>query len=233
MKTSIICFTYAGGTSSFFNEIEKDLPDYSFIKLEYAGHGTRHKEKFYIDFDELADDLYSKIKANYHGEPYALFGYSMGTIALVEVLKRIQVKSEIPLPKHAFLAAHEPHTKMELQGFDDLEGDEWVKERTIRFGAVPEKLIDNETFWRMYLPLYRADYSLIGKYIFKDLSLETEVPATIFYAEGDTPFEEMKLWKKYFKGNCDFKCFNGRHFFIQDNHAEMAEEIKRALDDEL
>ena len=231
-KPQLFCFTYAGGNATFFDVIEKDLPELELVKLEYSGHGTRHKESFYRDFDELTDDMFRLLTERYYGGEYSLFGYSMGTIALAEVLKKIIADSKMRKPTHVFLAAHEPHSKAELVGFNDNELDEWVKDRTIKFGAVPEKLLNNKSFWRMYLPIYRADYSIIGKYSFEELSLKTAIPATVFYSETDTPKSEMELWKKYFVGECDFFQYEGTHFFIQNHHAEMADVIKNAWERE-
>ena len=112
------------------------------VKLDYAGHGERHKENFYENFDELADDIFELVRDNYLGGEYALFGYSMGSITLVEVLKRI-IDQKIELPSNLFLAAHEPQTKYELLDFSSDELDEWVMERTLRFGGVPERLLKN------------------------------------------------------------------------------------------
>lgn len=222
-KPQLFCFTHAGGNASFFDVIEKDLSGVEFVKFEYAGHGTRHKEPCYRNFHELANDIYQHVKEQYSGGQYALFGYSMGTIALVEVLKRIIDDKDMKVPSHVFLAAHEPHFKAELDGFTDDEPAESVKDRTIQFGAVPEKLINNKSFWRIYLPLYRADYAIIRKYNFENLNLMSEVPATIFYSETDTPRKKIELWKKYFIGECNYYKFEGNHFFIQKYHQEMAQ----------
>ena len=222
-KPQIFCFPYAGGNAAFFDLIETDLPDFEFIKIEYAGHGTRHKEASYQNFNELAEDVYCQLKGQCFNGRYALFGYSMGVITLVEVLKRILEDLEMKKPSHVFLAAHEPHSKTELKDFSNEEVDEWVKNRTIKFGAVPKKLLDNKSFWRIYLPLYRADYSLISKYEFESLDLHTNIPATVFYSETDTPRIEMELWSNYFIGDCDYKEFHGNHFFIREYHKEMAE----------
>ena len=227
-KPQLFCFTYAGGTAAFFEEIEKDLLEFDLVKLEYAGHGTRHKEAFYQDFEELADDMFRLLKEQYDGGQYSLLGYSMGTITLVEVLKRILADNDMEVPSHVFLTAHEPHSKAELIGFTDDELDEWVKKRTVRFGAVPEKLLNNESFWRMYLPIYRADYGIIGNYSFEKLTLRTTIPTTVFYSETDTPRKEMELWKRYFTGDCEFFKYEGTHFFIQNHHVEMADMIKKA-----
>ncbi len=222
----LYCFTYAGGTSDFFNVIEKDLEGIEIVAFEYAGHGKRHKEPFYEDFRELADDMFEEFKRDYNGEEYALFGYSMGSISLVEVLKRIMCNG-MPLPENIFLAAHEPHTKAELAGFTPNELDEWVKERTIRFGAVPERLLNNKVFWRTYLPIYRADYGIIRKYKFEELDLKCDLPATVFYSENDTPLEEMKKWDDHF--TCEYHEYTGNHFFITEHHGEMGKIIKEKM----
>ena len=71
-KPQLFCFTHAGGSASFFDVIEKNLPGIDLFKIEYAGHGARYKESFLRDFDELADDVYSFLKANYLNGEYAL-----------------------------------------------------------------------------------------------------------------------------------------------------------------
>lgn len=228
-KKQIFCFTYAGGNASFFDSITSDLSEYEVLPFEYSGHGTRHREPLYSSFDELADDMYGLFKQKYTGGEYALFGYSMGTISLVEVLKRIMEEKETHLPSHIFLAAHEPLTKAEYAGYTNDEMDAWVKDRTIQFGTVPEKLLNNKSFWRMYLPLYRADYAIIGKYRFENLDLRTDIPATVFYSETDTPLKDMKLWKNIFVGDCRYFQFDGTHFFIQQHHEEMAEVIRNRM----
>ena len=226
----VFCFSYAGGTASFFDCIENDLPDYSLVKLEYSGHGSRYKEQLYHNFYELSEDLYNMIKSKYNGNDYALFGYSMGTISLVEVLRRIVEDDQMPLPCCVFLAAHEPHTKSELVGFQSDELDEWVKERTIKFGGVPDDLIENNSFWRVYLPLYRADYSLIGSYNFEELEFSAAIPATIFYSETDTRYEDMRDWENVFTGGIEYYSFVGNHFFINDHHTALAQIIKLQMD---
>ena len=225
----LICFTYAGGNSSFYDQLKKELfPDVELIAAEYSGHGKRHRSSFYSDFNELAEDMLIQIKEYItESTPYAIMGYSMGSISAVEILRKI-IERQIPLPEHIFLAAHEPKTKPSLVHYNNGELDEFVKTRTIQFGAVPDKLIENKSFWRMYLPIYRADYSIIGKYKFENLTLKTDIPATVFYSENDTPFEEMKNWKQYFE-KIDFIKYTGKHFFINEHFSEMAQEIKKRL----
>ena len=226
IKPQLFCFTYAGGTAAFFDEIEKDLDGIELVKLEYAGHGGRHKEEFYNNFNELADDLFNLFRQSYKGGNYALFGYSMGSISLVEVLKRIMA-SEYQEPVSIFMAAHEPHTNSIMKGFSEEDLDTWVKERTVRFGGIPDRLLNNKVFWRTYLPIYRSDYMLISNYDFKLLDFKSDIPASVFYSETDTPRDDMQAWDRYFP--CEFYHFDGTHFFIQEHHSEMADIIRRRI----
>lgn len=228
----LFCFPYAGGTADFFNQLKPWFPpSIELVKLEYAGHGARRREPAYADFSQLADDLYAAVKRMYRpGEDYALFGYSMGSVAAAEVLSRILRKKELPPPMWMFLAAHGPSVKGELRNFRGDEADEWVKRRTIVLGGVPEKLLENRTFWRVYLPLYRADYTLITNYDFRRLTLACEIPLTGLYGSQDILSEEMGAWKRYFQGECEFVEFEGSHFFITEHQKEVVELIVKQLE---
>lgn len=225
-KGQLFCFTYAGGTAAFFEKIEKELPELEVVKLEYSGHGARHKEPFYQDFDELAEEMFKSFKERLAEENYALFGYSMGCISLVEVLKRI-ISEGISKPSSLFLAAHEPYTRTEILGFSEDELDDKVIERTVSFGALPEKLLSNKVFWRTYLPIFRADYTMIGKYRFEELNLREDIPTSVFYSETDTPLQKMKQWESYFP--CEFFELPGSHFFIIEHYQEMARIIRQKM----
>ncbi len=227
----LFCFTYAGGTAAFFDFLKNHLdPSIEVEELEYAGHGVRHSEPFYSDFSELARDMYKHFLSLYkEGDEYALFGYSMGSISAVETLKLILKEGGIAPPVHVFLAAHEPYSRQELAGFSDVTIDEWIRERTIQFGGIPESLIHNKSFWRVYLPIYRADYRIIGKYDFQQSNFITEAPATVFYSETDTPYSRIKDWKHYFIGECGLIPFEGNHFFIYGHEQEIADMIMRKL----
>lgn len=234
----IFCFTYAGGTAQFYDPIGKCLEkkNMEVVKLEYSGHGKRYKEPLLVTFEETAEDLYQIILKDYGDRlkaascEYALMGYSMGSMAVIEVLKLILRRKEILEPVHIFLGAHEPKTKDRILNVPEDEMNEYVKKRTVDFGGIPEKLLNNQSFWRMYLPLYRADYLMIAGYNFENLMFRTEIPATIFYSETDTKLEDMKHWKDYFLKECEFIPYAGKHFFINEHYREMATVIESRLE---
>ncbi|MCI9435813.1 MAG: thioesterase [Lachnospiraceae bacterium] len=226
----LFCFTYAGGTAAFFNQLEAACAGkIDFVKLEYPGHGLRRKENLCDAFQDLVADSYVQLRENYLGGDYALLGYSMGSIAALESLRYLMGKGELPCPRYVFMAAHEPRMMLSLNECSSENMDEYVKNRTILFGGVPEQLLDNECFWRIYLPLYKADYLMMSRYDFDKLAFSTEIPAMFFYSEQDTPRAAMEPWKKYFTGSCEFVAYSGNHFFIREHYREMAALIRERL----
>ena len=226
----LFCFTFAGGTAAFFEPLDDYLPhEISVVKLEYAGHGERHQEAFYRNFEELSEDL-SRLLLHHIApeEPYAMFGYSMGSIACVEVLKKLLAQGG-SLPKCVFLAAHAPCCKEELGGYSSQELDEYVKKRTLAFGGVPDELAGNALFWRIYLPVFKADYALIANYQFSPPRPPFAVPAVVFYSEQDTPLVEMQRWNTWFAMPPKFNRFDGTHFFYRNHVPEIATVINVAM----
>ena len=227
-KQQIFCFTHAGGSASFFDTIAAELSEYSVTAIEYPGHGKRFSEPFCGSLGELAEDALRTIKAAYSGGGYALFGYSMGCLVLIEALKRTIESGTLPLPKCVFLAAHEPKPHTFLAEGPAMLTDELIKDITVRFGGVPVQLIGNKAFWRLYTPMYRADYTLILNYRY-DADVKTDIPAVVFYSDSDTPVSGIEKWKRVFVGSCELVRFDGSHFFIEQHHSQMAGIIDRNM----
>ncbi len=49
---------------------------------------------------------------------------------------------------------------------------------------------------------------------------------TTFCSETNTQRVDIELWKKCFNGECEFFRYNGKYYFIQTHHEEMADVIK-------
>lgn len=233
-KKLLFCFTYAGGTKQFFDQIKNCFSyEWEVIAFDYSGHGERRKEALLETIEETAIDLYREVKRiikENEGADYTLFGYSMGSIIAFEVLKLIK-EDGLRLPVKTVLSAHSPDIMVNINDYEDP--DEFVKERTVKFGGIPDKLLNNRIFWRTYLPLYKADYYMIARYNFDNRDFECEVPLLAFYSNEDTPLVDMLKWKRYFKGECNFVEYEGKHFFINDYYADMAVKIAEGTDYEL
>lgn len=223
----LICFTYAGGTSELYGNIQIELKDMiDVIAIDYQGHGNRRKERLNTDIDSLSEDMLNQIMAKCNiEEPFAFMGYSMGSIVAIAVYELMK-KRGYKLPIHIFLAAHFPETNKRYLDYMDEKMDEEIKKHIAEFGGIPSNLMNNDAFWRIYIPIYKADFHTIGTYNFEDRKPIVKTPVTFFYSESDTPLKKLKKWEDYFELGCDFFCYEGNHFFIKDNYKEISAIIK-------
>lgn len=190
----LFCLPYAGGTMDAFSGLTEALGEQVLVSpIEYAGHGTRKKEPFYQDFAELAADAFRQIKQMRQLRlPYAVLGYSMGSIAVYELLCRYL--QEEP-PQHIFLAAHEaPDIEWDSKKYASYD-DEHFMDMLIGFGGFEQehrKLLNNRFFKKMYFQPIREDYRLLAEYrMQKQILLPADT--TIFYAPQDIPEHSIRL----------------------------------------
>lgn len=229
----LLCFTYAGGNADFFDQLEDILGEkISVIKFEYPGHGSRRKEPLKHSIEEIAKDAYLLYGNKYRFEDdFALFGYSMGTLVMVEFIKLLLADGHENGLKYVFVASHEPRSYRKIIGDVEITED-WIKKRIVELGNISDKLQQNTTFWRMYLPLYMADFQSIAKYRFDDLKYKITAPITAMYSESDTSVFDIEGWKRF--TDCSFETckFDGGHFFIREHYEEVAKLIiGKLLDD--
>lgn len=231
----VFCFSHAGGSADFFNLLEQAAPDIDFIKLEYPGHGKRLNESLCDSIREVVEKLYPiivdiyKTKSISHSAEYGLLGYSMGSIAAFDMARYISERKEIDLPKHIFLAAHAPIARVSMNDISKSDIDEYVRQRTIEFNAVPQGLIENRAFWRVYLPIYKADYLMISGYTFEACEDISNIPTSIFFSGEDTAKEDIVKWDNYFS-TTEYYEYSGSHFFICDNYKKMAHIIAKKME---
>jgi surfactin synthase thioesterase subunit len=225
----LFCFPYAGGTASFFQPLQKELAGkIKVLPMEYAGHGVRQKETLLTQADAFLRDVYQQICELQAGSDYSLFGYSMGCLVAMELLRFLE-RENCKLPKQVILSAHAiGHSK--LNGMQIDMTDEWVMQRTISFGGIPEKLKSNRSYWRVYIPIYRADYQLIQQMDRIPKDFQTTLPMTLLYGKDDIPLKELEEWKHIFQGRMRMQAFEGEHFFAEGQWENVAKEITEILD---
>jgi len=225
----LFCIPYAGGNASFFNNLKKYLEDsVEVYNLEYSGHGARRREPFYRDFKELLAEVKEQIESHRKKDvPYAIFGYSMGSLAAYELATNY---FETDLPQHVFLAAHEP-PDLPFRGkkYASLD-DSGFLDAMEHFGGIDRKMFENQRFLDIFLPPMRADYQYLQDYHWEKGHKKIPCDVTVFYSPEDTKTEDMRQWERHVYGNTQFFEYSGNHFFLKEHEREIAENIKRNME---
>ncbi len=125
------------------------------------------------------------------------------------------------MPNHIILGAHAPIDRNNSLLSLNLEDDYTMKKLIISFGGIPEYLQRDDIFWKIYLPIYRADYSILRSYKYPILDLDGLIPIDVIYSENDTKLEDVEHRKEFFGEDIVFHRFEGGHFFASNYFGEI------------
>lgn len=228
-QMQLFILPYAGGSIAAFKRLT-DLIDEQIdvITVEYAGRGTRAKEPLAESIWELLDDSIAYCcKRRNVSLPYAVMGYSMGSILAYETVIRKAIPGEL---KHLFISAEvSPKDRsLELRKVKNPT-EERILERAKSLGGLDERMLINKRFSDIYIKPMLSDYRLFFEYRFGDYQEKINVDTTFFYCEKDTAYEDVLKWKELINGRFDFHELGENHFFINQHYEEMARVINETL----
>lgn len=227
----LFCLPYAGGGPDFFQVLRDHLDArITLDAFEYAGHGKRIKEPCYPDFAALADDAQAYINSRLLPDhELMLFGYSMGTIGVYEMIARGMLNRT---PCHVFLASHEaPDGHWDSKRYQDMS-DEEMWETMKQFGGFDDsndKLMHNRFFRRLYFEPLRADYRLLGTYPANHRG-RFDMDVTVLYSPQDIPAELVRGWESFCHAGSEFVELGDNHFFLKNCPEQVARIINRAAE---
>lgn len=228
-KIQIFFMPFAGGSMNSFDVLLPYLEGgFEVHVFEYAGHGARRKEPFYDSLGTMAGDAALFVNAHRNSRPYAIFGYSMGSLVVYEMFAGGYLTQP---PAHIFLAAHDsPDSQWEGKYYYGLQEDDFIDilRKMGGFDRVDDKTLHNKFFQKMYLQPIKEDYRLLAEY---EMSKRVVLPAkvTMFYAPADISRERIELWKPFMPSGSRFLAMGEKHFFLQSHGKEIVEQMKENL----
>lgn len=229
-KIKLFCLPYAGGSAMMYTKWKKLLhPSIELCPVELAGRGKRFKDKFYDSFNAAVDDAYHLIEHEIHKAPYAFFGHSMGASISFELCHKIK-ESGGPPPVHLFLSGRKPpHLKPDDSNIHELPEEEFKEEIAKLGGTAPEVLAHKELL-EIFLPVLRADYRILETHQYVEKAGKLDYDTTILYGtEDDATENEIRGWQIYMNKPCNFRRFEGDHFFINVLTKDIVDVINRTL----
>jgi surfactin synthase thioesterase subunit len=228
-RIQLFLLPYAGGSSASFRRLTDRLDGrIEAITVEYSGRGARSREPLASSFLGMLVDAWEYCLARRNEEiPYAIMGYSMGSVMAYELTVQKKLPGE---QKHLFLATEvSPQERaIEFRMVKDPT-DERVLERARRLGGIDERMLKNERFAEIFIKPMLSDYRNFFSYQFDGCHEKSKIDATIFYCESDTAFDDVKKWEELIEGTLDYCDFSGGHFFINQHYEELANIINRKL----
>lgn len=229
-KAKVFCLPYAGASASIYRKWQSAVhPMVEWVPIELAGRGSRLNEAPYEIFQDCVDEIYEQIMRHGLNMPYALLGHSMGACLAFEVTQKL-VRQSQRLPTHLFLSGRRspqsarPGKKMHL-----LPENEFIGELRL-LGGTPEELFADRNIMALFLPIIRADYQMLSTYLFQPPTPLINVAFTILNGKSDDLYpEEISGWQAFSTQQCEYRFFDGGHFFIEQHYKEIGRYLSSVM----
>jgi medium-chain acyl-[acyl-carrier-protein] hydrolase len=227
----LFCLPYAGGSSSTYLGWKKWLdPRIELKPVELAGRRGRLSDPHYLNAAEAVDDIYSRIVTDANNCIYAMFGHSMGTILVYELLRKMQAAG-MPEPAHVFFSGRFPpfvkKKRTKLHALCDIDFIRHLHE----YGSAAEELLSNKAVMAHILPVLRNDYKIVETYRHGPNKLMLGCNITVLHGKLDPLVSrtEAGRWRECTTGSCAFNEINDGHFFVNRHRQEIISLINATL----
>lgn len=227
----LFCLPYAGGSATQFYTWKRALaPQIQIVPVELAGRGRRMSEPPCTKFEDMIEDVYKSVKDYLDGEPYAVFGHSMGGLLAFELVKKLQ-KEGSQLPKRLILSGTKIPDSQDEGGQYSSLSDQGFLQKVKELGGISEEFLESEELVNLFLPVLRADFNVVESYkpTLKNEKLLCE--ASVFYGVEDsyTYGINKSKWQELFIHSIDFCAFQGTHFFINTEKDNVIKQLGKVL----
>lgn len=227
----LFCIPHSGASAMVYSKWRK-LPNLQMelIAVEVAGHGTRMREKCFVDVYESAKDLAQQIASQIGEEDYAILGHSLGAVLAYETYFAL-VKMGVKKPIHMFFSGRKAPGDLDEETEFYLLPDEEFIEVVEAYGSTTKEAFENPALRELFLPILRADFQMGETYRHKERSEKIDCDITVMNGNEDLSVRnsDMNLWSEYTSGKCDIQYYQGGHFFLFEKTDEILQMMYESI----
>ncbi|WP_410877185.1 thioesterase II family protein [Nocardia sp. A7] len=224
----LTCFPPGGGSATFYRALARHIgAGVEVTAVQYPGRQDRLDDPAITDLHVLADRIAADI-ARQPGPARTLFGHSMGATVAYETALRLAVAGQ-PIaalivsgrPAPEFVETARLHQATDGALIDDLE--------RLANDPAPVRLLRTEPgLADLVLPAVRADYEAVETYRHRPGPLlSCPVVALVSTEDPTTTVAQAEQWRSVTDGPFSLRTFGGGHFYLDEQHAAVAQEITR------
>lgn len=207
-----------------------DLPStIEVCPLELPGRGRQMNLPPYTKMQPLVEEIAQNLTP-YLDKPFAIFGHSMGGLVSFELTRLLRSDYNLT-PLHLFISARNAPqvipTKRPIYNLPDAEF--WQEIRN--FNGTPDDVIENQDIIQLFLPILRADFTVLGTYIYTNQP-PLDCPLSVFGGLQDKEFTdyELEAWREQTTASFSLQMLEGNHFFIRSNQNILLRSIAQQLE---
>ncbi|MBO3747617.1 thioesterase [Streptosporangiaceae bacterium NEAU-GS5] len=213
----LFCLPYAAGSAErIYGDWQRALPGgIDVVPLELPGRASRFKERLLPHVDPLVTDALPRVLP-LSGEPYALFGHSLGAILAFELARVMEHEHGRP-PARLLVSGHAAPDEPLEPSLDYLLPDRQFKARLKDLAGTPPQVLENDDVMEVLLPLLRADFAAVGQWEHVP-GAPLSCPITVFGGDDDheAPVATLAGWSRQTTAGCSVHVLPGGHFFLNE-----------------
>lgn len=225
----LLCFPHAGGSASTFRHWSKHLsPEVTVVAIEYPGRGRRVNEPLPASTYALVKTLVGEVVSSVEGEPFAMFGHSLGGQIAFELAWALENQG-LPRPLRLILAASSSPNFRPTDRLHQLpDKDLVIALQTLN--GVPKVVLENEELVELMLPIVRSDLRMAETSTFHPPG-RLGIPVSLLSGDSDplVSSDSMKGWSTYFDAAVEHIEYPGDHFFVQGCMPLLMADLRRLL----
>lgn len=224
----LFCLPFAGGGATFFLPWRKVLTEFAVVPVQYPGRETRMNEACHRVFTELVDDLAQALLPQLD-RPYLIFGYSVGARVGFALCHRL-VELGAASPALFIAAAHHAPDAPVRTGVPAMSDEEFWQ-HILRYGGMPEIVLQDPELREMLLPILRADIGLVEQGM-PTQSLHCPILAYCGDQDATATPAGMNEWQRFTSAGFAMRTLPGGHFFgrtAQDFLPALADDVSGVL----
>ncbi|MEW1838376.1 alpha/beta fold hydrolase [Nonomuraea angiospora] len=219
-RRTLICLSFCGGGTGPYREWAALLDaDTDLALVCYPGREGRYAEPYARTWDELAADATRAVRTAANGNPYILFGHSMGGWMAFEVATRLQRQGDALPSGLVASACNAPHRGLtERDRFPSTsDGDEELIAWMRTGGLLPGYVTTDADLRDMAVELMRADVAVRDTYHYTSGAL-TSAPTQVLHGTDDTVIDPAvaEEWATVCRGGLTVTTLPGGHFYTPD-----------------
>jgi len=223
-KLRLFCFPYAGGSAASYREWSDALAGHvDVVAIEYPGRGARRREQLLTRITGMVDALLPDITSAIDG-PFAVFGHSMGSLVIYELLRRLLANGVQPVCV-VMSGCKPPSIREAGPNLHELPDDEFIEELR-KLDGTPEEVLADAELMSIAFPILRADFEAVANYS-EQGKLELSCPVFAYGGMEDpnVAIEELERWSEITRASCTIRAFPGNHFFLHSQRQALLQVV--------